>query len=193
MDQHVQKIKVLEEIELLNGKPARYSRFPWVLPEDADEAYFEFYMPSYNKAYSETCGYAGDSQDPTTQIARPPYYWDAEMKKWYPSGPIPHAPTDSELVYQNSDWDQNPEEESHSFQIHETLETGCLTIDLSSERITSPLRSDSNISFVRIIDTFGEVFNFKRQALMDRKNGVTTTTCRWVEITQDKSYPIDNY
>ena len=129
MDQHVLKIKVLEEIELLNGHPARYSRFPWVLPEDADEAYFEFYMPSYNKAYSETCGYAGDTHDPTTQIARPPYYWDAEMGKWYSSGPIPHAPTNSELVYDmnedfsdNSFCDSDSCDEQIDFEVNHHLE-----------------------------------------------------------------------
>ena len=129
MDQHVQKMKVLEEIELLNGQPARYSRHPWVLPDDADEAYFRFYMPSYNKAYSASCGYAGDCHDPTTQIAHPPYYWDAEMRKWYSSGPIPHAPTDSELVYDmNEDFsdtsfcDSDSCDEQFDFEVNHHLE-----------------------------------------------------------------------
>ena len=191
MCQHVQKMRVLEEMRCLTGLPSRDSRFPHVLPEDADTAYFEFYMPSYNKAYFDSCGYAGDRPD-SSQIALPPYFWDAEMGKWYPSGSIMHAPTDSEMVYQNSDWDMNPEENSHSFQIPDTPESGWLTIDLSRESITAPLRDDSNVSFLKIIDTFGEIFKFQRQALMNRKNGVTTTTCRWIEIPQDHSYAFDN-
>ena len=106
MSQHILKTKVLEEIEVLNGLPPRYDRFPWVLPEDADDAYFGFYMPSYNEAYFSSCGYAGDVHDPNL-IARPAYYWDAEVKKWYPSDQtsLP-AYTDSGLVYSNEDWDE---------------------------------------------------------------------------------------
>ena len=112
MSQHILKIRVLEEIEMLNGKPSRYDRFPWVLPEDADDAYFNFYMPSYNKAYFASCCYAGDCHNPDTQIEKPAYYWDAEVKKWYPSNPADlHAITDSDMVYCNANWDQQSEEE----------------------------------------------------------------------------------
>ena len=110
MPQHVLKMLLLEEIEILSSQYkcqcgnciGRYSRYPQVLPDDADSAYFDFYMPSYNKAYTASCSYAGDTPEPH-QIARPPYHWDAEVGKWYPSGPIMHAPTDSGRVYTHTE------------------------------------------------------------------------------------------
>ena len=143
MYQHVQKMKVLEEIELLNGQPGRYSRYPQVLPDDADQAYFEFYMPSYNKAYSVFCGYAGDCHDPN-QIARPPYYWDAEMGKWCSSGPIPHAPTDSELVY-----DMNEDFSDTSF---------CDSFDYDTEHHLELLDMMGDDVFVNWLDLMDDLF-----------------------------------
>lgn len=133
MSQHVIKMLVLEEIEKLAGSyqchcgccTGRYSRYPQMLPDDADNAYFEFYMPSYNIAYSESCGYAGDTHE-HPQIARPPYYWDVDVGKWYPLNPTEHhVYTDSDLVYthtQNNDLEEN----SHVVKIRKRTTRSCI-------------------------------------------------------------------
>ena len=122
MSQHILKTKVLEEIEVLNGLPPRYDRFPWVLPRDADDAYFGFYMPSYNEAYFNSCVYAGDVNSPN-QIARPAYYWDAEVRKWYPSDPtcIPDS-TDSEMVYSNEDFEEEMRKQDEAEELQKEEE-----------------------------------------------------------------------
>ena len=179
MHQHVLKMRLIDEIQatrrltprsiycLIDRRNIQFWReasplgryldsIPWT-EKDADSAYFDFYMPSYNKAYFDSCGYDGDNTD-SRQIARPPYYWDEEMGKWCSSGPMMHAPTDSEQVYDmNSDFLDDSICDSDSYEGVVDFETKTMD-NTQAMKLIGYLHAD-NEKMRRLLEGFEKYFS----------------------------------